>query len=513
MIKLDDIEFTYENKDEKSLTLPSFEVEKGECVLLTGLSGSGKSTITKCINGLIPEFFEGEFSGSAIVNGSCIDEMPVYDISRFVGSVFQDPASQFFTESTVSELAFACENYGIAEEEIKRRINKAVQTVHVEKLVGKKLSELSNGEKQKMAITSVLTMEPTVLLLDEPSSNLDYASILHLKHIIQNLKEKGFTIIIAEHRIYYLQDIFDRVVYVKDGKVEHDYTAEEFKALNNDTLHEKGLRSLDIFLNKPTRKVIENPKTVVECKNLKYSYKSDKENPVLKDINLKLHSGEITALVGRNGIGKTTLARVLAGIYKEESGEVLLRDKKVPAKKRVSEINFVMNNVDYQLFGDSVYNELVIGNKHIENLDEKITAVLKQMNLYEFKDEHPSSLSMGQKQRLVISASYIKNSPITILDEPTSGLDYRNMLNVSKLLSDLAECTCSNYSNCKDNQSEKNAILIISHDYEFIANTCERLLLLTENGISKDIKLTGNNDDNENNDELKSIFLNELGGF
>ncbi len=499
MISFKDVAFTYKGKKDTQLKVPSFFAADGECILLTGMSGSGKSTITKCINGLIPEFFEGEFSGDIFIKELNIGNLPVYEISQYVGSVFQDPASQFFTGEVLTELAFACENYGVERAEIKTRMEYAVQIIGIERLITKKLKDMSNGEKQKIAVASALTLMPSIILFDEPSSNLDYASIKILGNVIRSLKEKGLTVIIAEHRIYYLKELFDRVLYINGGKIEKEYTAEQFRALTNEELHGLGLRSLNIFEDKPVRRFrnaeefAEKGETcVIALKDISFSYK-DSGKKILNNIGFSLYKGDITALVGKNGIGKTTLLRIISGIYKEDSGGIVMGKKELPAFARVKNINFVMNDVDYQLFGDTVYNELLIGAAESPFLHKKIEEVLKRLNLYDLKDMHPMSLSMGQKQRLIIAASYIRNSAVTVLDEPTSGLDYKNMLNVSAMLSDLA--------------SEDNTVLIVSHDYEFIMNTCDRLLFLDETGIASDIRTS------ENGDAVKHIFEHFIGGI
>lgn len=489
MIKFDNVNFTYAENKNKSLEVNAVHVKKGECIVVTGTSGSGKSTFTKIINGLIPYFFEGELKGNVFLNKKDIQEMSVCEVSQIVASVFQDPSSQFFTNAVDSELAFTCENFGLERDVIINNMVNATLLTQIEDLLGEKLEETSGGQKQKVAIATALTLPIKILLLDEPSSNLDFHAIEILTTILKKLKNKGYTIVIAEHRLYYLKELFDRVFYLKSGKILYEYNAQEFLQLSNSNLHKLGLRSFDLFSNKLQSAIVTTSQKNIEFHNLSYTFPKAKQ-ATLENINFDCNMGDVIALVGINGAGKTTLARLIAGIYKNKNASFVFHNKNVKAKNLYKYVNFVMQDVSYQLFGDSVFNELKIGNEDVDNLDEKIHFVLEHLELAHLKNAHPFSLSMGQRQRLVLATTYIRQTPLTILDEPTSGLDFLNMKKVSHLIDELA--------------TNKKSSLIITHDYEFICQTCNRLLLLEGGTIKKDFYLKGNEQ------LLKEIFLKQL---
>lgn len=489
MINFSNVSFKYEGSESNSISEVSFKIDKGEFVVITGKSGCGKSTITRCINGLIPKYYEGKFEGKVTIDDVDVKAVPIHLISEKVGSVFQDPRSQFFTVDTLSELAFTCENFGIQRDEISKRIQTATRCMAIENLVGKSIFKLSSGEKQKLAIASVHTLQSKILVLDEPSSNLDYQSIERLKTLLGTLKSEGYTIIISEHRLYYLKELLDKVLYFDEGILKEVFAQNAFLKLSYDELIHRGLRSM-VPLDNPIRGVCvsevaksEVAKEVLKLEHVTFAYK--KNHKLLNDISFKCSEGEIIGLIGNNGVGKTTLGRLLSGIHKENEGAVFFKCRKTPYKKRRHHVSFVMQDADYQLFTESVKRELTIGNEDILCVEEKVESALEAMALSEFGETHPAALSGGQKQRVTIGLSLVKAASVVIMDEPTSGLDRFNMERVCTIVADLA--------------TGGRTVILITHDYEFITNVCNRIIYLKEGCIFQDFSL---------NNETKKKLIN-----
>ena len=468
MIKLDNISFSYKGTDENGLKDVSLHIKKGECVLLCGPSGCGKTTLTRLINGLIPDFFEGELGGKIEVNGINSSETDISRISDSVGTVFQNPRTQFFNTDTDSEIVFGLENRGLSANELKERLKKVTEDLHIGTLRGRSIFELSGGEKQKIAFASVYATEPEIFVLDEPSSNLDYHSIIELKEFIGKIKSYGKTIVIAEHRIWYLTDIADRVILMKDGRITKDMDSLEFNNLSAEEIRLAGLRSKNLSEIKSGNPGLPTPKHTFAVEGLTVSLGT---KLILNNISFKSNSGEIIAITGENGAGKTTLARTLCGLKKEEKGKVLLDGSLLSAKMRKEKSYMVMQDVGHQLFTDRVEAECHLGIKK-EN-DGLIDKTLNLLSLSEFKDRHPLSLSGGQEQRLAVAVSLLCGKEVLIFDEPTSGLDLGSMKKVGNLIKMLSE--------------DNKIILVITHDIEFIKTICSSALILKRGEIVKEI--------------------------
>lgn len=247
MIEIKSVSLDYGVKD-LDLT-----IKKGEFLLLCGRSGCGKTTVTRLINGLIPEFYPAEMTGDAFVDGERVRDMPMYRIAERVGSVFQNPRTQFFNVDTDSEIAFGIENEARPPEELRARVEQTGRELQIEKLRGRNIFELSGGEKQKIAFASVYAMNPEIYLLDEPSSNLDVDTIAELKQHLRLIKAQGKTVIVAEHRLYYLMDLADRIVYLEKGRITGIYTPDEFRQIPDETRKQMGLRALDLTKEVPVR--------------------------------------------------------------------------------------------------------------------------------------------------------------------------------------------------------------------------------------------------------------------
>ena len=270
VVEIKNVSFRYKGSDEGLLDDVSLSVKKGEILLLCGASGSGKTTIIRLINGLIPHYYPGELEGSVVVAGHDIKQTELYEMAGVVGTVFQNPRSQFFSVDTDGEIVFGPENIGLDTEEIIKRKKAIVSEMNIEKLLGRSLFELSGGEKQKIACASVAALFPQIILLDEPSSNLDIASIEDLRQLIIRWKEQGKTIVISEHRLWYLKDIVDRVLYMKDGDIFQEWSGTEFAGFDRDRIREFKLRPI-------------NRKNTDECKNKNSIMEAGSEGIELKD--------------------------------------------------------------------------------------------------------------------------------------------------------------------------------------------------------------------------------------
>lgn len=325
MIQIDHVTFSYggENESAGGIQDINLNIEDGQFVVLCGESGCGKTTITRLINGLIPHYYEGKMNGEVWVNGAKVSEQPLYDTAKTVGSVFQNPRSQFFNVDTTSEITFGCENLGQPEQSIRNRLEKTVQDFRLEKLMGRNIFHLSGGEKQKIACAGVSIMEPNVLVMDEPSSNLDASSILALRATLAFWKSQGKTIIISEHRLYYLRGLADRFIYITAGEVEKDYSAAEFERLTEQQRTDLGLRAFILENLLPPETVQQTGKQMELC-NFNFAYKNEPKTLHIRED--KIPANRIVGIIGNNGAGKSTFSRCFCGLEKR-CGKVIWNGK------------------------------------------------------------------------------------------------------------------------------------------------------------------------------------------
>ena len=364
----------------------SLDIKPGECVLVCGPSGCGKTTLTRLINGLVPHFFQGDFSGRVTVAGLCVPNTPLYQIACHVGSVFQNPRTQFFNVDTDGEIAFSLENAGVSPELIRQRLGQTTRDLNIGSLRQRSLFELSGGGKQKIAFASAYAFNPPVFVLDEPCANLDPASIRTLENYLGLLKKQGKTIIIAEHRLYYLMGLADRVIYMENGKIAAQYSLKQFKAIPAATLSSMGLRSrtpgkaCPRLLPKISRPAPE--KLVVDSMTARY-----KKTDLFKDIRLTARTGEIIGLIGSNGAGKSTFIRTLAGLHKKQSAQIFWKGLPASKRKRLGASYLVMQDPGFQLFAESVTNECMFGLKHPDT--DLIEKTLERLELDRLGQRHP----------------------------------------------------------------------------------------------------------------------------
>lgn len=459
-----DFEFEFQYSEESTPTLRkvSGNIPAGRCVVLCGGSGCGKSTLLRCINGLIPQFYEGELTGFCRLDGQDTADLSIGEIGELAASVFQDPRSQFFTVNSSNEVAFGLENHGLPQEKIRDRVDEAFRTFHLEHLKNRNVYELSSGERQLISILSAWAMDTDIFLLDEPTANLDFAATQQLRNILLELKKQGKTLLLSEHRLYYLADIADEYWIMANGEIKHKYTAEKAKSLSPLQLHTLSLRTLDLeqitVSERPPQP--ENMPQALSVSDLRYEY-GRKNRAILSDVNFSVCTHEIVGLVGANGCGKTTLGKLIAGLYHSTGGEISLFGKAQKPKQLQKQVLFIMQEAEFQFFTNSVLHELQYGHKITAEFEKKTETLLKSMDMWECRDRHPFSLSGGQMQRLTLMMAYLSDKPIVILDEPTAGQDAESLKRCAELIREMGK---------------EKTVLIITHDLELIADACDRCI-------------------------------------
>ena len=367
-------------------------------IAITGESGCGKTTMTKLINGLIPHFVRDvSVDGTITVCGKNVAEMPMYEIAELVGSVFQNPRTQFFYTNSNAEMAFGLENRGVEPEYIRKRIKNTINELDIEKLEDRDVFSMSGGEKQLLAFASVYAMNPQIYVLDEPSANLDIAAMEKLSERMKVIKEKGHTVVVAEHRLAWIQKFADRIIYMKEGRIEQEFTSDEFKALSDLKRKQMGLRSIVPEQIQIPEIIGNSEDAVLQICNLSCKRK---KQMIFQNISLSARAGDIIGITGKNGAGKSTFCNCLCGLLKPKGGEILYQGKKLSEKARTKLFGMVMQEVNHQLFSDSVKNECLLANE--EASEQEIRELLEKFDLEEYAEYHPMILSGGQRQRLAI---------------------------------------------------------------------------------------------------------------
>jgi energy-coupling factor transporter ATP-binding protein EcfA2 len=523
-IRFEKLTFSYPYSDFQVISDVSLELEKGELVLLVGPSGCGKSTLVRCLNRLVPEVSGGDLFGRVLLRGKDLKNEKIHRLALEVGMVFQNPETQLFSLTVADDLAFGPENLGLPRPEIISRVEHALKAVKLEKLRDHFIFTLSGGEKQRTAIGGNLAMEPEILVLDEPTADLDPEGTREVLELLRRLNsEKQTTIILIEHKLDEVFEMADRMLVMDAGKLILDGKPFEILYHNEEKLKKHGIYppqlieiasllglpfenssppSYEKILNKlagllqlpPEAPQPESQKeTKIEIPVLfpvqeessphvrieKLCCRHEDGSETLKNISLELKHGEFLALLGHNGAGKTTLAGHLMGFYRPSSGRILLNGKDIGdySTARLSQqIGYLFQNPDSQIFMDSVYEEVRFGLANLklpeEEIKRRVNSALEIMELSAYRNRHPQALSRGQRQRLAVASILALEPDLLVLDEPTTGQDRGH---IHKFLDKIREL----------NRLGKTVILI-THDMELAAEYAKRVVVMRQGEILLD---------------------------
>lgn len=450
--------------DEKVIDNINFDIKENTINLLAGKSGCGKSSLLMCLARVIPETIEANMTGEILFQGENIEDKNSEHISGEIAYMFQDPDSQLCTFTVEDEIAFGLENMNVDQKKMESIIDKTLNLVGISNLKYRHLNKLSGGEKQKVALASILAINPKLILMDEPTANLDPVSTFEIVNLIKKLRdEMGKTIIIIEHKIKEFEHIIDNVI-----KVENKTT----KIVDKCEYIKKYKESQVLPIRERKKYSTKDP--VLEVKDLCYAY--SKNHNVLNNINFTLNKGEITALVGYNGAGKSTLTKLLIGFIKPFTGQIILNNKKLHKlnPREIGEnMGLVFQNPEHQFIKMTVEKELSLSLEikglDEEDINEKTKSYLRRFDLLKNSKDNPFLLSQGQKRRLSTASMMINGQSILILDEPTYGQDKDNMKELVELLYKVNE--------------EGISILIISHDMDLVSSCCDKVIYLDKGEI------------------------------
>ena len=507
-ISFNQFTFQYDAQAEATLKDISFDIAKGEKVLILGPSGSGKSTLAQCLNGIIPNIHKGQAQGQVRIDGQDIFKQSIYDKSQLVSTVLQDPDGQFIGLTVAEDLAFALENDCADQSEMKDKVALWAERLDLTSLLNHRPQDLSGGQKQRVSLAGVLIDESPILLFDEPLANLDPKSGQETIDLIDKIhKEVGATTIIIEHR---LEDVLyrpvDRILLVNDGELLFNGSPDELlsstlllengireplyvtvlRQLGFDTRSAQNLSQLDALdlsdLALPDR-VLKDKRdslsdSILKVEGLSVSYG---DNPtIIEDLSFSLKKGERLAIVGKNGAGKSTLAKALCGFVPSQ-GKLTYKGQDISQDsiaERSERIGFVLQNPNQMISQTMIFDEVALGLRlrGIEEaeVEERVHEVLKTCGLYSFRKWPISALSFGQKKRVTIASILVLKPEIIILDEPTAGQDYKTYTDIMNFLDSL--------------QKQGHTIVMITHDMQLMLEYSDRCLVVVEGEIIADDK-------------------------
>ncbi len=507
-VAVEDVTFTYHGAERPALIDARFRQAAGEMVGIMGASGAGKSTLVKCLNRIIPGFEDGEFRGVVRIGGRSLEGARVSEVAPLVGMVFQDFEAQLFSTNVAHEVAFAMEQVGMPRAQMVERLGAALEAVGLKGFEHRDPTSLSGGEKQRLAIASVMALRPSVIVLDEPTTDLDPEGRAEVFALVRTLREQGVSLVVIEHEAEELRGC-NRLLLIREGRVIADATPEHLMT-QLDLLEECGVHPPDLnhvaarlgirahlrtvaeaetMLRQHFPKLAEphaaapaeitgapdaEPEAgagapLVAIRGLSFSYAVGA--PVLDQIDLAIRAGEFIAIIGQNGSGKTTLAKHIVGLLKCEPGKILLsgrdRSSMRPAET-AQEVGYVFQNPDYQIFAATVEEEVAFGPRNFGleagEIERRCAEVLQAVGLEGARRSDPFLLGKGERQRLAVASVLALKPRLLILDEPTTGLDYREQRRMMKLVAEL-------------NRSGI-AIVMITHTPWLVAEYARRVVLM-----------------------------------
>ncbi len=523
-IEIKDLNFTYRNSERKAIDSVCLSQNEGELIVIMGSTGAGKSSLVRCLNRIIPNFFKGDFAGEIKILDTDIARQKVTGMADKIGMVFQDFETQLFSTSATLEVAFGAENLGVSREEIKRRINDSLEKAGLAGYEERDPSSLSGGEKQRLAIASILAIKPRILILDEPTTDLDPLGKQEIFQVLKDLLKEGLTVVLVEHETEEIGDA-DRIIIIRDGRIiEQGKSGDILSRVN--ILKDNGIRPPQLVkllseLNIPcqtwplktnqafstlksnNRRLSDDKyftlcqgdkekeksygKEIIKVEDLVHIYPTGQK--ALTGVNLSIKEGEFIAIIGQNGSGKTTLIKHFNGLLRPSQGKVYFEGTDTRKEKTSSlgrQIGYVFQNPDHQIFSPTVGEEIAFGPRNYgfseQQIKSKVEQALKVVGLAGYQDKDPFLLIKGERQRVAIASVIVSEPRVIILDEPTTGLDYNEQVKVMELLTDL--------------NNQGHTMIIITHSMWVVAEYAHRTVVLSEGKILAD-------------DTTRKVFSNE----
>ena len=513
LISFKNFGFKYNSQAEPTIKDINLDIHKGEKILIAGPSGCGKSTLAHCINGLIPFTYKGEQTGSLTIDGVEAKKQSIFDISKVVGTVLQDLDGQFIGLSVAEDIAFALENDCVPKNEMQKKVNEAAVRVSIENHLEHSPDELSGGQKQRVSLAGIMVDNVKVYLFDEPLANLDPFTGKQAIELIDEIKKDAdAAVIIIEHR---LEDVLwrdvDRIVIMSEGRIISDTTPDELLASNilgengiREPLYLTALRYAGVGISKDKKphsiksisltdedkkkvrawfddssKENEKPKEkpLLETRNLDFTY--DNGFHAIKDISLTVNEGELLAIVGTNGAGKSTWSKLVCGFEKQQSGEIFLGGENIASlsiKERADRVGYVMQNPNQMISKSFIFDEVALGLRlrgtPEGEIKDRVEQVLKTCGLYSIRSWPISAISYGQKKRVTIASILVLSPSIIILDEPTAGQDYKHYTDIMEFLVSLSR--------------QGITIVMITHDMHLMLEYATRAVVFSGGKVIAD---------------------------